>query len=171
MINTSKENVHTYPMGWNISLPAQLLTVLTAYHFFSDILTQDFLFWKRRRKKIGISPIFTEKVWKIFAFRDKIFSYYYKKYGQAQDSTRHFEKNFREDSNYAKKHPRHSCNRHRRRNFWGCVHYGQYASNSCILRKRSFRYRIDKRQCDTRDIAIDLSDFFGNAEYCGFRAV
>lgn len=80
MIKASKGNAHTYPIGWNISLPSQLLTVLTAYHFYRDILIQDFLFGKRGSKKIGISPIFTEKVWEIFAFRDIMFPYYFKKY-------------------------------------------------------------------------------------------
>ena len=54
MIKAGKENAHTYPIGWNISLPAQLLTVLPAYHFYSDILTCSPFCYKVRRKNIAV---------------------------------------------------------------------------------------------------------------------
>ena len=50
MIKAGEGNAHTYPIGWNISLPAQLLTVLPAYHFYSDILTCSPFCYKVRRK-------------------------------------------------------------------------------------------------------------------------
>ena len=50
MTKAGKGNAHTYPIGWNISLPAQLLTVLTAYHFYSDILACSPFCYKVRRK-------------------------------------------------------------------------------------------------------------------------
>lgn len=55
MIKAGKGNAHTYPIGWNISLPAQLLTVLTAYHFYSVILAWNEEIGKRRRKMHRIS--------------------------------------------------------------------------------------------------------------------
>ena len=54
MIKAGKRNAHTYPIGWNISLPAQLLTVLTAYHFYSVILTCSPFCYKVRRKNIAV---------------------------------------------------------------------------------------------------------------------